>query len=109
MEEEKEQYPNPDFASAEEEAEYWEKHSPLAEGYEATVQRKPQKRSSYLALRLSGEELKQLRDAAEQAGIGPTVLARNLILKGLKAEKGLLSRLEALERRVESLTDTPQD
>ena len=104
MEEEKEQYPNPDFASAEEEAEYWDKHSPLAEGYEGTVQHKPQKRSSYLALRLSGEELRQLKDAAERAGIGPTVLARNLILKGLRGERDLLSRLEALERRVDSLS-----
>jgi len=104
MEEKKEQYPNPSFNSAEEEAEYWEKHSPLAEGYKGTVQQKHQKRSSYLALRLSDEELEQLRDAAQQAGIGPTVLARNLILKGLKAERDLLSRLEALEQKVESLS-----
>jgi len=104
MEEKKEQYPNPSFTSAEEEAEYWEKHSPLTEGYKGAVQQKQQKRSSYLALRLSGEELKQLRDAARQAGIGPTVLARNLILKGLEAERGLLSRLEVLEQKVESLS-----
>jgi len=104
MEEKKDQYPNPSFTSAEEEAEYWEKHSPLAEGYKGTMQQKHQKRSSYLALRLSDEELEQLRDAAQQAGIGPTVLARNLILKGLKAERDLLSRLEALEQKVESLS-----
>ena len=104
MEEKKDQYPNPSFTSAEEEAQYWGKHSPLAEGYKGTVQHKQQKRSSYLALRLSGEELKQLRDAAQQAGIGPTVLARNLILKGLKAERDLVSRLEALEQKVESLS-----
>lgn len=104
MEEKREQYPNPSFTSAEEEAEYWKKHSPLTEGYKSTVQQKHQKRSSYLALRLSGEELKQLRDAAQQAGIGPTILARNLILKGLEAEKGLLSRLEALEQKVGSLS-----
>jgi len=104
MEEKKGQYPNPGFTSAEEEAEYWEKHGPLTEGYKGTVQQKHQKRSSYLALRLSGEELEQLRDAAQQAGIGPTVLARNLILEGLKAERGLLSRVDALERRVESLS-----
>ena len=104
MEEKKEQYPNPSFTSAEEEAAYWEKHSPLTEGYKGTVQHKQQRRSSYLALRLSGEELKRLRDAAQQAGIGPTTLARTLILEGLKAERGLLSRLDALERRVESLS-----
>lgn len=100
----REQYPNPIFASVEEEEEYWERHSPLAEGYEGTVEQKRQPRSSYLALRLSGEELKQLRDAAQKAGIGPTTLARKLILEGLKAERDLLTRLEALEHKVESLS-----
>ena len=104
MEGKKEQYPNPRFASAEEEEEYWQRHSPLAEGYEGTVQHKRQKRSSYLALRLSGEELKQLRDAAQKAGIGPTTLARNLILRGLETERNLLPRIEALEQKVESLS-----
>ena len=102
--EKKEVYPNPRFTSTEEEEEYWQKHSPLAEGYEGTVQHKPQRRSSYLALRLSGEELEQLRDAAQRAGIGPTTLARNLILQGLRAERDLLPRIEALERKVESLS-----
>ena len=104
MEERKEPYPNPNFASAEEEAEYWDKHSPLAEGYEGKIQLKGQKRSSYLALRLSGEELKQLRDAAQRVGIGPTTLARKLILDGLKAERELISRVESLERKVASLS-----
>ena len=104
MEKRKEPYPNPNFVSAEEEAQYWDKHSPLAEGYEGTAQQKGQKRSSYLALRLSGEELKQLRDAAQRAGIGPTTLARKLILDGLKAERQLTSRVEVLERKVESLS-----
>jgi len=98
------QYPNPRFASVEEEEKYWQRHSPLAEGYEGTVQHKRQKRSSYLALRLNGEELKQLRDAAQRAGIGPTTLARNLILRGLETERDLLPRIEALEQKVESLS-----
>ncbi|MBM3119185.1 MAG: hypothetical protein FJ006_06460 [Chloroflexi bacterium] len=104
MKEMKEQYPNPRFTSVEEEEEYWQKHSPLAEGYEGTVQHKRQRRSSYLALRLSGEELKELRDAAQRAGVGSTTLARNLILQGLRAERDLLHRIKALEQKVESLT-----
>lgn len=104
MEGKKRQYPNPRFTSAEEEEAYWQKHSPLAEGYEGTVQRERQTRSSYLALRMSGEELKQLRDAAQKAGIGPTTLARNLILRGLKEERELLPRIERLEQKVESLS-----
>jgi hypothetical protein len=104
MERRTKQYPNPRFASVEEEEKYWQEHSPLAEGYEGTVQRKRQTRTSYLALRLSGEELEQLRDAAQRAGIGPTTLARNLIIRGLKANKDLLSRVTALEQKAESLS-----
>ena len=104
MEEKKERYPNPRFASVQEEEEYWRRHSPLTEDYEGTVQHRRQRRSSHLALRLSGEELKQLRDAAQRAGIGPTTLARNLILRGLETERDLLPRIEALEQKVESLS-----
>ena len=104
MDKKKEQYPNPKFSSADEEAEYWGKHSPLAEGYEGEVQQRRQTRSSYLALRLSGEELQQLRDAAQRVGIGPTTLARNLILDGLKADRELLARIETLEHKVDSLS-----
>ena len=104
MKERKERHPNPRFASVEEEQEYWRKHSPLTEDYEGTVQHRRQRRSSYLSLRLSGEELKQLRDAARRAGIGSTTLARNLILRGLETEMDLLPRIEALEQKVESLS-----
>jgi len=103
MKESKKQYPNPGFGTAEEEAAFWGEHSPLTEGYEGRMERKRQKRSSYLALRLSGEELERLRDAAERAGVGPTTLARNLILQGLEEERGLLRRIEVLERQVAGL------
>ena len=49
-------YPTPEFHSPEEEEEYWKTHSPIAEGYEGEVKRPRQKRSSFLAVRLSGEE-----------------------------------------------------
>lgn len=104
MERKEKEYPNPRFASVEEEEAFWRGHSPLAEGFEGTIQRKPQRRSSYLALRLSGEELKQLRDAAQSAGVGPTTLARNLILQGLRTNKDILPRIEALEQKVASLS-----
>ncbi len=104
MEREKRVYPNPEFTSVEEEDAYWQEHSRLTEGYKGTIQRKAQKRSSYLALRLSGEELNNLRDAAQKAGIGPTTLARNLIIRGLKQESNLLQRIEKLEQKVGSLS-----
>jgi len=104
MKESKKQYPNPGFGTTEEEATFWREHSPLAEGYEGRVQRKRQKRSSYLALRLSGEELERLRYAAKEAGVGPTTLARNLILQGLEEERGLVRRIEVLERQMAGLS-----
>ncbi len=62
-----------------------------------------QKRSSYLAIRLSEDELKLLRSAAESAGAGPTTYARNLILSGLKTDRSLSSRIDALEHKVANL------
>ena len=99
MKEKKNDYPNPDFTSIEEEDAYWQNHSPLTEGYEGTVQGKSQRRSSYLALLLSGEELRLLRDTAKREGVGFTTLARNLILQGLDKKTDLMARIEALEQK----------
>ena len=104
MKKSKTEYPNPKFASIEEEEKYWQEHSPLSEGYEGTVQEKSQKRSSYLALRLSGEELALLRDTAKKDGIGITTLARNLILQGMHKKIDIVARLEALEQKVGHLS-----
>ena len=62
-----------------------------------------QKRSSYLAIRLSEDELKLLRSVAESAGAGPTTFARNLILSGLKTDRSLASRIDTLEQKVANL------
>ena len=73
------QYPNPRFSSLEEEDEYWKTHSPLDEGYEGKVQKSKQKRSSFLSLRLTGDELTHLRDMAAKFGMGPSTYARQLL------------------------------
>jgi len=67
------------------------------------VKSKAQRRSSYLAIRLSQDELQQLRDAAGSVNLGPTTFARNLILNGLKTDKTVLSRIDALEQKVSNL------
>lgn len=99
----KKTYPVPRFKSAEEEAAYWETHSPLLEGYEGKAQTRPQTRTSIISVRLMGREIGALREAARRQGVGPTTLARVLILRGLSARESLShleKRLDVLERKV---------
>ena len=72
----------PEFRSPEEEREYWEAHGPLVEGQKGRVTRpRPgQKRSSFLAVRLTGEELTRLRDVAAEQGLGPSTFARSVLM-----------------------------
>ena len=74
------QYPNPKFSNIEEEDKYWETHSPLNEGFEGEIETSEQKRSSFLSVRMTGDELSQLRDMATKLGVGPSTYAR-LILR----------------------------
>ena len=73
------QYPNPRFSSLEEEDKYWETHSPLDEGFEGEVQTTEQKRSSFLSVRMTGDELSQLRAAAAKLGLGTSTYARLIL------------------------------
>jgi len=79
----------PRFRSREEEAEFWDTHSPLDFPDEIKpVQmrvRKPLK--GVLAIRLSDGHLQELRELAEQYGVGPTTLARMFIVSSLNACK----------------------
>ncbi len=71
----------PEFKSLDEEREYWEARGPLAEGHKGRINRpKPgQKRSSFLSIRLTGEELTQLRDMAAEFGMGPSTYVRQVL------------------------------
>ena len=73
------QYPNPKFSSIGEEEKYWETHSPLDEGFEGEVETSEQKRSSFLSVRMTGDELSQLRDVAAKLGLGPSTYARLIL------------------------------
>ena len=71
----------PEFKSLDEEREYWEARGPLTEGHRGRINRpKPkQKRSSFLSIRLTGEELTQLRDMAAEFGMGPSTYVRQVL------------------------------
>jgi len=79
------QYPIPEFQDLEEEERYWQSHSPLMEGYEGKVQKKKQPRDSFLSIRLTAEELAQLRETATDYGLGPSTYARQLVIQGMKS------------------------
>jgi hypothetical protein len=72
----------PEFKTLEEEKAYWDARGPLADGHKGTINkpRPKQKLSSFLAVRLTGEELTRLRDMAAKQGLGPSTYAR-IILK----------------------------
>lgn len=76
----------PKFQSLEEERQYWEARGPLAEGSKGRINKaKPgQKRSSFLAVRLTGEELTRLRDIAAKQGLGPSTFARLLLTSAME-------------------------
>lgn len=71
----------PEFQSLDEERKYWEARGPLVEGHKGRINRpKPdQKRSSFLSIRLTGEELTQLRDMAAEFGMGPSTYVRQVL------------------------------
>lgn len=104
----------PKFASLEEEREYWESRGPLAEAHKATVNRpRPrQKRSSFLAVRFTGEELTRLRDTAAQLGLGPSTFARLVLISALENPERWrkLVTLDQIKERLESnLTQDTKD
>ncbi|MFC1990496.1 hypothetical protein ACFLVW_08140 [Chloroflexota bacterium] len=80
MTEKSKKYPNPKFNSLDEEDQYWKTHSPLDEGYEGEIQKGKEKRSSFLSIRLTAEELSRLRKTAAVYGMGPSTYVRQLIV-----------------------------
>ncbi|MBI4286988.1 MAG: hypothetical protein HY671_01000 [Chloroflexi bacterium] len=85
---EKKIYPVPKFKSLEEERKYWDERSPLAEGYEGKVQPGRQKLSSYFALRLTGEEIMRLRNAAAKKDLTISAYARKVLMSAVEKEEG---------------------
>ena len=74
----------PKFQSLDEEKEYWEARGPLALGHKGRINNPDQKRSSFLSVRLTDEELTQLRDIAAKQGLGPSTFARLILTSVIK-------------------------
>jgi len=101
-----------EFQSLQEEKEYWEARGPLAEGHKGKINKLKtgQKRSSYLAVRLTGEELTQIRDIAARYGIGPSTFARLLLTSVIGEQRNLVKRIVTLDELKDSfLSNLPQD
>lgn len=79
------EYPAPKFRDLKEEDKYWQSHSPMMEGYEGHVQKEKQSRSSFLSVRLTGEELSRLREVATHYGVGPSTYLRQLLIQTLES------------------------
>jgi len=105
----------PEFKSLEEEREYWETRGPLAEGYdkaEANVPKPSQNRTSFLSIRLTGEELSDLQEVAEAFNTTASQLVRGAIVERIRRLKSLYERDKQERQRVEEalrhgLTDSP--
>jgi hypothetical protein len=93
----------PEFKSLEEERKYWEERAKTPGRW---TKNKPQKRSSFLALRLTGEELTRLRDAAAKQGIGPSTFAREAIFKAMDGDsKKTITLAQAIELMTAEITE----
>lgn len=102
----------PEFNTLEEEKKYWEERGPLAEGRKGRINRPEagQKRNSFLAVRLTGDELTCLRDTASRFGVGPSTFARLVLTSAIKGEnvpKGAVTVEELMESVVRDMS--PQD
>jgi hypothetical protein len=94
----------PTFQSLEEEKEYWEARGPFAKGRKGKIN-KPvakDKRSSFLAVRLSGAELTRLRDVAAKEGLGSSTFARKVLLEAIGRGEARAVTREELERVLEA-------
>ena len=76
----------PEFKTLEEEREYWESRGPLAPGHKGTINRPRPKQQlkSFLAVRMTGEEITRLRDLAAKKGLGPSTYARILLTSAIE-------------------------
>jgi hypothetical protein len=87
-----------EFKTLEEERDYWEARGPLAPGARGKIS-KPvakEKRSSFLSVRLSGEELTQLRNLAQKYDLGPSTFAQRVLLELIK-QTGTLEKTKNSE------------
>lgn len=82
----------PEFKSIEEEAKFWDTHSPLDfpdEWKEVKVKvKKPLTHMHVVSVRLDQDLIEQMKKIASKKHIGMTTLARMLIAEGVEKEAG---------------------
>jgi predicted DNA binding CopG/RHH family protein len=77
--------PMPSFTTLEEEADYWDTHSPVDEIDEHTVVAVHRgQKTETLTIRFDPQDLAELRAQADQRGLGPTTLVRMWVLEHLR-------------------------
>ena len=84
----------PKFESEEKEAEYWDTHSPLDLGAEPKAQ-KLQVRGAKdrpVTIRLDSQTRRNLEELAAQRGVGPSTLARSILLSAIERNNSLPGR-----------------
>ena len=82
--------PIPQFKSLEEEAEFWDKHSPLDfpdEWVEVKHVKVARPLGHILAVRLDARTIDRLAEVGRAKGLGPSTLARMWLLERLEQEK----------------------
>ena len=82
--------PIPQFKSLEEEAEFWDKHSPLDfpdEWVEVKRVKVARPLGHILAVRLDARTVDRLAEVGRAKGLGPSTLARMWLLERLEQEK----------------------
>jgi hypothetical protein len=71
------------------EAEHAEQNKDASPTSDTKVTRPGRERAKVLSVRLNAEEYAQLAAQAEFAGVGPSTLARSMILQALNPEEGV--------------------
>jgi hypothetical protein len=104
----------PEFKSLEEEREYWESRGPLAEGHKGVLNRPEpnKKRTSFLSVRLTGEELDRLYEIAKERGVGPSTFTRMVLISLIEQHDKPTKTItfeQACEAMVNSMPESLKD
>lgn len=100
----------PEFKSLQEERDFWEARGPLAEGHrgKSSGSKPGQRRSSFLAVRLTGEELTRLRDVSARHGLGPSTYARIVLTSAIDREERPAKSITFAQVKAALRNDLPQ-
>jgi hypothetical protein len=80
--------PMPPFKTLEEEATYWDTHSPVDDMDRKTpVAVHRTNKTATLTIRFDPKDLAGLREQADEKGVGPTTLARMWVLEHLRRQQ----------------------